>query len=117
MSEIKVEIRHFRPVDKGALKATFTVMIHNHGKQKIAGCKYFVKGENRWFGHPDFKVKKQDKDDYIPYVSYEDKDYLAKLQEAILIALKDAKPQESSGQTYTQNRQAAPLQDDSSFVW
>lgn len=117
MSDIKVEIGQYRLLDKGALKGTFSLIIYEPGKQKILGCKYFVKGDSRWFTFPDFKIKKQDKDDYIPFVSYGDKEYLGRLQIAVLTALKDAKPQEPYGQKNPENRQAAPLQDDASPLW
>jgi hypothetical protein len=118
MSDIKVDIGQYRLIDKGALKATFSLVIYPMG-QKILKCKYFVKGDNKWFAFPDFEAKKdgQEKPDYIPYVSYLNKDYLAQLQIAVLTALRDAKPKESSGQTTTQNRQAAPLQNDTSALW
>lgn len=96
MSEIKVEIGQYREINKGSLKAFFSVVIYPMG-QKILDCRYFVMDDKRWFSFPQKEVKYSDgrKSEYIPYVSYLNKDYLEKLREQILLLLKDAKPLEN----------------------
>lgn len=83
---LKVEVGQYRKVNKdGVFKATFSVVIYPHA-QKVLDCKYFVSGDKDWFAFPQFKVKSKDgsKEEYIPYISYGDKDYLAELRESIL---------------------------------
>lgn len=96
--EIKVEIGQFRIVDKGALKGFFSLAIWPTG-QKIIDCRYFVQGENRWFSFPQKEVKKTDgsKPDYIPYISFINKEYAEALKAAVLLAIKNYKPTESNG--------------------
>jgi hypothetical protein len=89
MSPIKVEIGQYKSVEKGAFKASFSLLIHPHG-QKILDCKYFNSGANAWFSFPSKEIKKPDgsKSDYLPLVSYTDKAYLRELQDAVLAELK-----------------------------
>ena len=84
MSDIKVEIGQYKSIDKGALKASFSMVIYPHG-QKISGCKYFNTGTNAWFNFPSFEIKKGEgeKSEFIPYISYLDKDYQKQLQSAV----------------------------------
>lgn len=95
---IKVEVGQYKEVNKGSLKAFFSLIIHPHG-QKILDCRYFVQGDNRWISFPQKEIKKQDgsKSDYIPLVSYLDKDYLEKLKEAVLGQLKSFNQAETHG--------------------
>lgn len=88
-NHIKVEIGQFKPVDKGAFKASFTLLIYPYG-QKIFDCKYFNNGTNTWFSFPSKEIKKQDgsKSDFFPLITYLDKTYQAALQEAVLKELK-----------------------------
>ncbi len=116
MTPTEVEVGQYRAMNKGALKAFFTLVEYPHGR-KTLDCRYFENGDQRWFSFPQKEIKKldQEKPDYIPYVSYIDKDYLDQFKIAVLKALKDA--QENNGQADTHKKQAAPLQDDSSSVW
>ena len=97
---MKVEIGQYREMNKGSLKAFFSLVIHPTG-QKILDCRYFVNGDNKWFSFPQKEIKYTDgrKTEYIPYVSFANKEFLAELQTAVLAALKDAKPQETHGKT------------------
>lgn len=116
MTADEVEVGQYREVNKGALKAFFTLVEYPHGR-KTLDCRYLEMGDKRWFSFPQKEIKKPgaEKPEYIPYVSYFDKDYLEQLKIAILIALTDA--QEKHGEANTPQKQAAPLQDDSSSVW
>lgn len=116
MNVIKVEIGQYRVMDKGSLKAFFSLVIYPEG-QKILDCRYFVQGDKRWFSFPQKEIKYNDgrKTEYIPLVSYLNKEYLENLKSAVLIALKDAKPQESYGQT--KQKQESNLPHDASFDW
>ena len=115
MTQTEVEVGQYREVNKGALKAFFTLVEYPHGR-KTLDCRYFEQGDKRWFSFPQKEIKKpgQDKPEYIPYVSYLDKEYLEQLKIAILTALRE---QESNGQSNSYQKQAAPLQDDASSVW
>lgn len=120
MSDIRVEIGQYKPIDKGALKASFSMVIHPHG-QKILECKYFNSGSNAWFAFPAKEVKKPDgsKSDFIPLISYGDKAYLAELQRVVLQELKYAtqpKPTLEAGNGYRKpnHGQADSIQSDTS---
>ena len=100
MTPVKVEVGQYREVNKGSLKGFFSLVIYPMG-QKILDCRYFVQGDKRWFSFPQKEIKYTDgrQTEYIPYVSYLEKEYLEQLKIAVLQALKDVKPQESYGQT------------------
>lgn len=86
---MKVEINKYYPINKGALKASFSVIIYPEG-QKILQCQYMEKGDNKWFSFPQKEVKKEgEKSDYIPLISYVNKTYENELKAAILAALKE----------------------------
>lgn len=120
MTGDEIEIGQYREVNKGALKAFFSLIIYSpepYTKQdKILDCRYFCQGESCWFSFPQKEVRKPgvEKPDYIPLRSYGDKKYLEQLKIAILTALRE---QESNGQSNSYQKQAAPLQDDASSVW
>lgn len=88
METIKVEIGQYKEINKNTLKASFAVVIYPQA-QKILDCRYFVNGDQQWFAFPQKEVKYSDgrKTDYIPYISYGDKEYLERLKKAILEAL------------------------------
>jgi hypothetical protein len=113
MKEIKVEIGQYREVNKNTLKAFFSVVIFPEG-QKILDCRYFVHGDKRWIGFPQKEIKYDDgrKTEYIPLISYIDKDYGEQLKAVILSKLKDINPQERYGSVQgTQTpRKANPVQ-------
>jgi hypothetical protein len=113
MQPIKVEVGQYREVNKGAWKATFSLVIYPEG-QKILDCRYFIQDSKRWFSFPQKEIKYTDgrKNDYIPLVSYLNKDYLEQLKSAVLNALKDAKSEVRNGQTQNQSypRQANSIQ-------
>jgi hypothetical protein len=120
MNPIKVEIGQYREIDKGSLKAFFSIVIYPEG-QKILDCRYFVQGDKRWFSFPQKEIKYTDgrKTDYIPYVSYLNKEYLENLKASVLNALKDAKPQEKYGETKNSTSQVTknPIPSDTSINW
>lgn len=120
MNPIKVEVGQYRLIDKGSLKAFFSLVIYPEG-QKILDCRYFEQGDKRWFSFPQKEIKYTDgrKTDYIPYVSYLDKEYLEQLKIAVLTALKDAKPQEKHGQTQNTSNQGQQnsVQSETSPLW
>ena len=88
MSEISVEISQFRPMDKGVLKGFFALTIHPQG-QKILDCTYFANEKGDWFNLPRKEIQKPDgTKDYIPIVSYTNKEYKEKLNEVVLAAIR-----------------------------
>lgn len=121
MSQIKVEVGQYREMNKGSLKAFFSLVIYPEG-QKILDCRLFEQDGKRWFSFPQKEIKFTDgrKTEYIPLVSYANKTYLEQLKVAVLEALKDAKPQEKvNGQTQSKASavKANPLQGDTSDIW
>ena len=90
----EVEIGQYRELNKGALKAFFSMVTYSSGQytkqDKTLDCKYFVNGANRWFSFPQKEIKFDDgrKTEYIPYRSYGDKEYMEQLKTAVLEALK-----------------------------
>lgn len=114
-TQIEVEVGQYREVNKGALKAFFSMVEYPYGR-KTLDMRYFESGDKRWIAFPQKEVKKldMDKPDYIPLVSYLDKEYDTQLKIAILAALKE---QGNNGQENSYQKQAAPLQDDPSSLW
>jgi|GEM_PF-2207674 len=112
----EVEVGQYREMNKGALKAFFTLVEYPHGR-KTFDCRYFEQGDKRWFSFPQKEIKKDGatKPEYIPYVSYLDKEYLEQFKIAVLTALSDQ--QEKNGQANTHQKQEALLQDDPSALW
>lgn len=114
----EVEVGQYKAVDKGALRAFFTLIIYPSA-QKIIDCRYFEKDGQRWFSFPQKEIKKLDgeKSDYIPLISYLNKEYLDQLKVAILAALKEVNPQESNGKAKVQadSRPAYQVRPSSSF--
>lgn len=113
MNPIKVEVGQYRELNKGnSLKAFFSLVIYPEG-QKILDCRYFENGDQRWFSFPQKEIKYSDgrKTEYIPLISYMNKDYLEQLKIAVLNALKTAKPQAQNGkaQSYSKNGQTNSL--------
>ena len=106
LEPIKVEVGQYRVMDKGSLKAFFSLVIYPQG-QKILDCRYFVQGDKRWFNFPQKEIKYSDgrKTDYIPLVSYLNKEYLEQLKIAVLDELKNAKPQENHVQAQNKSNQ------------
>ena len=116
MTPTEIEVGQYREINKGALKAFFTLVEYPYGR-KTMDCRYFESGDKRWISFPQKEVKKlgMDRPDYIPYISYLDKEYLEQLKIAILTALKEQ--QETNVQTNSYQKQTSPLQDDASSVW
>jgi hypothetical protein len=116
----EIEVGQYREVNKGALKAFFTLVEYPYGR-KTLDCRYFVQGDNRWVNFPQKEVNYSDgrKPEYIPLVSYLDKAYLDQLKEAILLALKDMKPGDKNGQSNAQayQRKENPIQAEPSSSW
>ena len=115
MSNIKVEIGQYRVVNKKSLKAFFSLIIYPHG-QKILDCRYFINGDQSWFSFPSKEIKYTDgrKSDYIPLISFMNKEYLDQLKIAVLEALKNQESNENS-QTSTDKKNS--IQTESPPVW
>lgn len=90
MEPIKVEIGKYRAVNKGALKGTFSLVIYPHG-QKLLDCKHFGNASSSWWTLPSKEIKGIDggKSDFIPIVSYTNKEYSEALKAAVLAKLKE----------------------------
>jgi hypothetical protein len=118
MNPIKVEVGQYREVNKGSLKAFFSLVIYPQG-EKIIDCKYFENGEKKWFNFPQKEVKYPDgrKSEYIPYISYLNKEYLQQLQAAVLAAIKTMKPKEAYDGSKAQAGAQNPVSSQSSVGW
>lgn len=110
--EESIEIGQYRPLRdrKGALKATFSVVEYPRCRKTLE-CKYFDQGDSKWFSFPTKEIKKEGaKSDYIPLVSFGDKEFEKQLKIAILQALKEA-----DAQVQTHPRHENPVEDESPF--
>jgi hypothetical protein len=111
--DIKVEVGQYREMNKGALKGFFTLLIYPF-QQKIFDCRYFHKDGQYWFSLPQREmISKDGTKEYIPLVSFGDKEYFQELKIAVLVALKNAKPVGSNGRKHT--RQEDSLSTQASF--
>lgn len=111
---MKIEIGQIKVVDKGSLKAFFSLLIHPQG-QKILDCKYFVKGDQCWWAMPTKEIKKDGlKSDYIPIVSYFNKQYESELKTAVL---EELKKQVNDGQGQEAPKQKSMVQSNASDIW
>lgn len=110
-----VEIGQYREVNKGSLKAFFTIVEYPSGR-KTTDFRHFVKGTEHWFSFPQREYKKpgSDKTEYFPYISYLNKEYYEHFKKAVITALKE---QGNNGQANTYQKQENPLQDDASTLW
>lgn len=99
MEDIQVEITHYREVNKGGLKAFFTIQFGEFG-QKIFDCRYFVMADKKWFSFPQREVSYTDgrKTDYFPYISFVDKGYFDQLKNKIMKVLENYTSEKPDGQ-------------------
>lgn len=107
---MKVEVGQYFPIKNGgALKASFTLVEYPEGR-KTLDCKYFEQGDKKWFAFPSKEKKFDDgrKTEYIPYISYLNKEYLQQLQKDVLEALKTATPTEKHGQAQSNSARNQP---------
>jgi hypothetical protein len=100
MEDTKVEIVHYREVNKGGLKAFFTVEFGPYA-QKVYDCRYFVMGEKQWVSFPQREISYTDgrKTEYFPYINFGDKAYFEQLKNKILDALETQTSEKQDGQT------------------
>ncbi len=119
--EVEV-VNYFAKNTPGTLKGTFTIVIYPLG-QKILDCKYFDKDGQRWFSFPSKEIKRGEKSEWIPIVSYVNKDYANELKEAVLESLKgvvngkEAQGQARPAQGNAANGEANSPARQSPFVW
>jgi hypothetical protein len=103
MDTVKVEIGQYKEINKGGLKASFSLVIYPEG-QKILDCKHLTGSNgNEWFSFPHKEVKYTDgrKTEYIPLISYgNNRPYLEQLTKSVMEALS------KQGSNETQNRTA-----------
>lgn len=114
----EVEIAQYREVNKGSLKAFFTLIEYDNGKytkgRKTFDCRYFVGNDSAWINFPQKEVKSESgTTEYMPLVSFMDKEYADLLKNAAISLLKDAKPQEKHASS-TNTWKKSPVQNQSS---
>jgi len=117
MSDITVEVKNIREVDKGALKAFFSIGVFPDGVF-MNNCRYFVQGGQSWMSFPQEKTPTQEgnKDKYYSIAGYFDR----QKQEVVKNeALKKLKSLISEGKNESKESPpaAGKIQDDSSPVW
>lgn len=84
--EVEISNYYKNSKESGAIQGNFALTIQPNG-QKILFCKHFKTATSEWFSFPSHKVEKDSKTDYIPYVSYSDKEYAEQLKIAVLQAI------------------------------
>lgn len=110
----EIEIGQYREVNKGSLKAFFSLVIYSPPPyvkaDKSLDCRYFVQGNSRWFSFPSKKVEYTDgrPPEFIPLRCYMDKEYLEQLKQATLTALKEAKPEGNHGNMQAPQNKSNP---------
>lgn len=118
MSEITVTINKYREVNKGFLKAFFSLSILPLGIE-ISDCKYFVKDANRWFSFPSKELKdsRDGSTKYIPLVKYVEANDLAKqLNQSVLDALQN-QTYEDVNESRKSSNPKTKVPSDPSFIW
>jgi len=123
MNPIKVEIGRYREVNKGSLRAFFSVIVNpkTEGMQ-INNCCHFVRGEQEWISLPQEQTKQQDGSyKYFPHITFINKEYDNQLKQEILNAIKQNKAKSGDSQeskTYsTHPGQARSVQEQSPPSW
>lgn len=83
-----IEIKHFEPCDKGALKGKISLRIEKWGGFCIHDVGYFEKDGKRWVGFPNRKVKINETEErWLPYMAFDKPDINKKFCEDVLTAL------------------------------
>lgn len=108
----QVKIVKYRQINKGALRAFFTLVFYPEEMQ-IIDCLYFVQGEKVWWKFPEKEVAKEGKKEYFPVIKMWNKEMFASLNEKVIAQLKEHDGQSNP----SQKRQENPLQDDASSLW
>ncbi len=95
-----IKVSRIRQVDKGALKAYFTVEIDGF---YLRDCSYFCMGTRDWMNFPQqiMPAKEGEKIKYIPYCGYVDPSKGTKIKDAIIVELK----KELQNESHTQKNQ------------
>lgn len=105
---IKIEIGQYKELNKGALKAAFSVVIYPQG-QKILDCKYFTTEDRAWIAFPQKEVKKEGlPTQYIPLISFLNKEYETELKTAVVKALQEKTNGNSSSTNTKSTVQSTP---------
>lgn len=97
-----VEVGQYREINKGGLKASFTLIEHSAGRYKKSrrtlNCKLFSSGQRRWFAFPSQEITKNNEKSYLNLVSILDKTYEDMLQKAVLAEIDSLNPVEANKQ-------------------
>ena len=94
---LEVQITHFRLVNKGSLKASFSFKILGVDLV-IRNCNYFIRNKEKWFSYPAQCVKNEDDTKtYYPYVSVYNKEYQKALKDKLIDLLERAQNDAETG--------------------
>lgn len=81
-----MKILNYQTLDKGVLKASFDVNIPAWS-MTIYGCKFFVKGNQKWITLPTKGIKNaMGSYDYVPIIEFE-KEIMQRFKTSVLKAL------------------------------
>jgi DNA-binding cell septation regulator SpoVG len=106
---IKIEIGQYKEVNKGSLKAFFSLVFTDTGLQ-VYDCKHMVTDGRDWIAFPSKEITKKDgTKDFFPVMKFLNKDYLAELSNAIVAQIKKQVPNDNA----TSNN----VQDEPSLLW
>ncbi len=83
-----IEIQKFELIEKGALKARFTLKMLKWGGLCIRECTLFDNGTKRWINLPSRQYEDSEgKKKYYPFIAYEERNLEDKFKEIIMKAV------------------------------
>lgn len=113
---MKVLIEDYKEVNRGAMKAFFTLVDVERGIKHL-NCQYMVTPSNSFWKFPSREVVKEDgTKEYKPNILTYDIDTYRIMKDAVLEALKTAKPGEPRAKR-TQEGYSDKLQGDAQPLW
>lgn len=78
-----MQIKNYRPVDKGCLKGFLTLQMDKWGVE-ISDIGIFQKDSKRWCTFPQKTFEKEGKMCYYPYIKFLDATHMKKFQDSLL---------------------------------
>lgn len=83
-------IKDLQKKDKGALKATFTLVLPKWANFTIHNMSFFESGPKRWVNFPGYSYEKDDKKKFFAYCRFEDRTNQDAFQREVLKLLDEA---------------------------
>ena len=82
-----IEIIDYKPLDKGILKASFSICIEKWGDFIIHGMTLFQKDNQRWISFPSKEYEFEGKRKYMPYNRFKDSDKAKSFNDKVIAAI------------------------------